>query len=329
MTKPAIQFHHERISTDSVDWSDRTFSVRLGRDNGDLKRSIGRCGLLSPPLLLSGRSAGGMTVVCGFGRLEAIRDLGVPACDARVSADSVEPAEGLTIAIEENAGGRGFNAAEQAVAVGKLTDFGVPSREIISCFLPLLGLRPDCFTLERFLHLSALDADALLALAAGRLSEEAACCLSPLEPGDRRCLLRLLCTALPFGKNKQIELVESVLAVTTRDGISVNDLFESSGIGHLIDADDPDPFLRAAEVRHIVRKQRYPRLSAWDERVRAFRLSRPPSCFRLEPPPNLEGGKMQAEFSFASRREFHDCLRQLKEFGSSQGLEKALELLRG
>jgi ParB-like chromosome segregation protein Spo0J len=319
-------FTSREVLLHSIDFEDRTFCLRVGRNDDSLKESIIRFGLLNPPIVRETASGTRMHIVCGFARLDVLRNLGWSGTNAFVMPEAQASRECLAIAIHENAHGRGFNPAEKALALAKLGAF-FEKPEIISTFMPLLGLKPDLFTLEKTLELADLDFDILVSLAKGDLSEEGASLLSGANRRDTRPLFEIV-RKLRVGKNKQVELIDSLIAISIREETPVNKFLESSGIDALIDSERFDPVLRADAVRRIVRNARYPRLSEWESEVDELEKRRSSLHFRLEPPRNLEGAEIRAEFFFSNGDEFKNRLKDLDDFGRSEELRRVLKLLQ-
>ena len=127
MGKPVLPTHLKQVSLDDIDLNDQTFQFRLELKSGDLRQSIEREGQKFPVVLR--RDKPPYQLVCGFRRIEALKESGSPTAMALVLPGLSED-EAYRLSILENRERAPLSELDMANAVAKLRTRGRRQGEI-------------------------------------------------------------------------------------------------------------------------------------------------------------------------------------------------------
>ena len=298
-----------------IDERDSFFRISFGKDLSSLETSLALSGLLAPLILRE--KEGGYQVICGFRRLEALRHLGQERVWALIySPEELPDQKGIVRAVAHNIPG-GMNLVEKAQAVTKFKACGLMEEEIVSQWLPVLGLQPHKRVYAKLLRIADLPEGIKAYIVEQGLSLSTAS-LFPLFREEELSALAPLISSLRPGENKTKEILTHLHEIALREGTSVTALLEEArGLW----AGDDGRAERLERFRDWLRRRRYPRFSPLKEEFEKFRASlRLPPSFSLHPPPFFEGEEFRVELRFSDRE-------QLMEL--SQGFRRLLESLQG
>ncbi|MBW1646464.1 MAG: hypothetical protein JRJ56_09155, partial [Deltaproteobacteria bacterium] len=211
-------FRQESISCSlaEIDFTDRQYPFSYGRDDGRLRQSVVREGVVQPPLLAAG--AAGLVIVCGRRRLEALRQVRGTAAgkiEAWLAVDA-DPAALCLHALWENAGHRQFNPVEAADIFTVLEKL-LPAAALGDEILGVLGLPPKAKFLRRCRVIAAMEDEVRRRLAAGLLDGETVDLLADWLAADRRELLALA-EELTLNRNRLREITRLAADLAGRDG---------------------------------------------------------------------------------------------------------------
>ena len=162
--------------------------LRVGSKNEALRRSIERIGLTTP-LLLQRHTGSRLRIVCGFQRQRLAASVGLKTVPAQVTEEG-DRHKLFDLALFENLGTREFSQLEKALAVTKLAvELGISEKEIISSYLPALGVRPDRFHYKRCIAVARLPLEIQKSLSILRV--EIALRLARWTTGEQQLFLDL------------------------------------------------------------------------------------------------------------------------------------------
>mgnify|MGYP003393872726 CR=1 FL=1 len=321
------QLHDIPLTAIALD--DTTFVVTYRPEMQALQRSVARMGVLTPVHLRRLAPELPLQVICGSKRLLACQQTGhsvVPALVHDAAELSVE--EAFLLALHDNLGCRTLNAVEKARVLRRLQDeFQYPASTLLQEFCPLLDLPPRSDTLVAYGVLPTLDEALQAAVVDGALQLETALWIGARAGEDLAALLGLF-SGLKFGANRARECVTYIDEICQRDACSAAVLLRQLGLLALL----PEPQLSGPQkierVRQLLRQERYPQLSAYEQRFQeAVRLLRLPPQISLRPPAYFDGQQYQVSLSFGQRQELEHYAQRLLEAARHEALETLLELL--
>lgn len=321
--------YFDKLPISAIDAEEEPFRVTFPGKEAELARSIKEVGLLHPLTLRESRRGGKYEVVCGYGRLRAV----TAACLGEVSAycysaEVMDDLSALKLNLAENVSSRQLNIVEKGEALRKLSlSFGVPRREIINDYMPRLELEPSPKVLDDLLAIVELERDMKLYIVERGIAPGVAARLASFRGDDRRKLFDLV-QNLRLGTGMMRDVLELLEEVSLRDGQPVGQILGDSALRDIISSHDLTSSQKAARLKLMLRKIRYPRLSLLDERFVAIRKK---LAFRpglsLEAPPFFEGDWLKAEFRFSRAEELEAFARELLEASRKTEISELLDLV--
>jgi len=292
------------IPLSSVDLEDRFFVITFAPDLEALKNSLARVGMRYPPLVQEVSPDIHYRVVSGHKRILAARELGWERLNVDLARAEEKDLELFLGGLDENLGTRALNVVEKVLILEKLRhQFDLTEEEVLSNHLPRLGLGSDPQTLSLYLSLAGLEEEILRGLAAGELSLSTAHRLTSRTPEERLVFFRLVHRLRP-GKNLQREFFDLLSDIGRREKVAIDVILSEESFS-LPAADDDIPApQRMKQIREILLRRRYPRLTeAMDRYERLRRQFRLPPRIALSAPPFFEGKDWRLSVAFRSREE--------------------------
>ncbi len=313
----------EKVSLEQIDTDDRTYSVTEGRDIGKLCDSLSDVGLLNPPCLKYCPSQKAYRIVCGFQRIQAAQHLGWKEIPAWILDSALDDKTLLLCSLHDNLAHREFNPVEKAGCVKKLLDC-LPRQEIVSTWLPRLGLPPKTKSLDSALAIAGLDKELRNAILQGILAEKSAVRLAGMQSADREALFSLFSRA-HFSTSKQAEIIEYCRDIAARDGIDISAVLQDKRIWAVLDREQLTRSQQGEKIRQIIKKIRYPRLT---EREKRFADTKKrlglPRGIDLISPPFFEGNTYQMHISFSTPRELSTAVDRMSGIARDSALTTLL-----
>lgn len=260
-----------RISIHKIDFQDNTFCLTSFEDQSlpdELIDSIKRVGILHPPILKE-KSTNSYLILTGRKRLCAARDvLRFTACNCRIVPMETPEIDCLAIVLEEALASEGLTPVEKAVFMQKSLQW-IDEQELIENFLPVLGLTPHSYHIQRTLALLSLEEPILRAVHEGRLEEGVARELCKLGFGDRIAIYDLIdLLRLSVGNQKKITTICKELSARNND--SIRTLLAHPDVSDILNHRDANPPQKTANLMAWLTKKRFPRLSAAESDFRKF-----------------------------------------------------------
>lgn len=312
------------IPVSAIDLNDRACVVTWGRACAGLVSSIQGVGLITPPVLAAQPGKPTFRIVCGFLRVQALRQVGVSELPARIIQPGAPEAEMLAWALHDNLAHRAFNPVEQAGAAVRLL-CRLPEKEVVGLWLPLLGLPPTMKALDTCLRIDGLEPELKDALAAGLLSGHSAAELAAL-PADERLALYRLFTSVHLSVSKQAEVIESCADLARRDTLSIGHILQSAGMQAILADPNSNLSQKGEQVRAWLRSRRFPRLTRRQERFAALAKKLPHAGgVRLAPPPSFEGSTYRIEIAFTRQEALAAAARTVQALAEDEHLRQVLE----
>ena len=283
-----------------------------------LKGSIHRFGVLNPPYLLTNPDST-FTVVAGYQRLLAVREMGWSNIVCQVLPDDFPPFEALLLNLHDNLVHRHLNSVEKGMVLKRLTRF-LDREEIITSFMPILGITSNKQTLELLLGLEELEATIRISVAMERLSLRVAGLMAGLGRDDR---LRIndLFTSLKWSFNRQWEVTQWIKEIASREGRSIKEIIDEGEILRVLNDERRNNPQKVKSIVKILKARRFPYLL---EAEKSFKkgLSNMslPSRVEVIPPPFFEGIDYRLEIVFTKGRELKEKLAVLSHLSALEGV---------
>ncbi len=290
-----------------IDFADRTFPFSYGPCPDRLEKSIATAGFLHPPLLVAGEN--GFLIVCGRRRLEVLRKLAEDSGEAEISVNLAENSslqELFRRALWENLAIREFNLVETAdIYSAALKIFTVD--EVEKEIMPVLKMPLRPRFRGRCQAIADFSQELRDLLAVGSVDAETVDLIKEWSADERSALIDLV-TESNLRRNKLREVVGRLDDLARRDQISPLGLLTAVRQAALDEASNIDvellrrhlkarlyPQLTAAHLEFVARQEKFPWLKH----------------FRLEPPPDFEGGDYRLSFTFTNSKEWEKICAEL------------------
>lgn len=282
-----------------IDARDERFRITTRRANDDLHLSIGRLGLLVPPLMLPG--AAGFIIVSGFRRTAACRGLGWDSIRARI-LQKASLYECALKAIAANSLERPLNLIETSRAL-RLLDRYAPEGRAAPEHTAALGLPTHAGIAARLKTLCRLPAEVQEAILEETVSLAMACEIGRMEEGLAVVFARLF-RQLKTSLNKQREIVTLVAEIARREGINPREVLAEDRLSRLMDAQDLDRNQKTQRIRKQLRQRRFPALVAAEDNFHSLRQRLAlGDNLQLAPPRDFEGTRFALTLNFESLEE--------------------------
>jgi hypothetical protein len=109
----------------------------------------------------------------------------------------------------------------------------ISTEEIVTNFMPILGIPSNKQQLELFLGLEELEKTIKISVAMGRLSIRVAGLLRYVEKNDRLEINDLF-TSLKWSFNQQWETIQWIKEIASREGRSIKEIIDSKDINEVL-----------------------------------------------------------------------------------------------
>ena len=316
-----IPVQETTIALAAIDWRDTTFQITYGRSLQPLKASIQAIGLQQLPVLQES-GVKRMRIVSGRRRLLVWKQLNRSECPVRlVSAD--QPEQGLFLYSFYEAIGRGdLNGIEQAVILEKLVRY-FPEDQVLSDYMPLLGLPPKKEILARHLRIAAAGPWFWPAVVEGRLFPETLEWIDKDFP-SQRALLSALVIHLRWGYQKQRQFLAGLKELALRRQVEPEEIITASPITDWLKRGDLSPQQKGEAIRKFLHEALFPISTETEKEFneKRARMKLDPRT-QLTPPPFFEGGTYRLEVRFSEEsalRESLDRIQRALESGCFEDL---------
>ena len=300
----------QEVVLDNIDDSPGPFCMSYGFDLGPLTSSIRHIGILNPPLLRNDR--GNLAVIAGYRRIKALKSLQTAKAPCRlVSGDDMAPIECLLLNLHDNLGTRGLNDMEKGMVLNRLAAW-IPREEMVSRYMPLLGLRPHAKTLCFFEELERdFDVKTQTFVAEGGLSWRTVKMLTDMEDTSRAALLKAI-SYLRLSINQQIQFIDILVDISYIDKKPISELVDGLAIGDVNEGKDNNRPQEAKLLLNQLRARRNPTVvraeNHFSKTVSRLNL---PDGVRITAPPFFESEYYRMDIRFRQGKDLRETLQRL------------------
>lgn len=290
---------------------DGPFCMSFDFDLEILKKSISKYGIINPPYLIKNRD-NSYTVVTGYKRLLAAKDLGWKGLECNVLPDSFTKCDALLFSLDDNLLHREFNSIEKAMIIDRLDNF-LTKEEIIEKYLPLLTIPANKHSLILYLNLKKLEDTVKVSVARDAVSLKVAGLMEHIDRESRLGINNLF-NYFKFSINQQLQLFQYLEEISRREGQSIKDIIDSSDIQEIVTNANMNKPQKVKAITAVLKSRRFPSLF---EAQMAFkkgldRLSLP-SGVNVTPPPFFEGVDYRLEIDFSNGKELAGTINKLNK----------------
>jgi len=312
----------EKISTERIDFLDRYYSISPFPFNEErLFTSIKAAGVTTP-VRLEGSPGNFFRIVSGFKRVAVSLRLGIEWVPAIIQQKG-DPLHTFRQAALENFGTRDLHDLEKAEIIRKLVEIHlVAEAELLSLYLPSIGVKGTRYELERMLSLAALGESLKRACIT-----EGLLCSSALEirawPETEQQLFVEQVARLRLGTNKQKQLLRLLEDLKKREKTSLASLWCACGLDG-----DGTAELGFEEIHARLSRRRYPVLAGhearWESLKERLRLR---GDIKLQVPRHFDGDRITITLSAADPAELREKAEELLAAADKKEMKEIFSLL--
>jgi ParB family chromosome partitioning protein len=317
-----MRFNEQSLPLNSLQLEETVYRITTSTAIDKLKDSIVALGVLDPPILR--QKAGGYQILAGFRRIDACRLLGRYDIRVRVLPTDIDDSTCVRLAIADNSLKRPLNLIETARALNLLAGVAADEMEL-SRLAAGLALPDNPSLIQKIMLLTTLPAGLQSRLAVGELSLAMALELKRLDSTTAVSMGRLFAD-LKLGLNRQREILSLMTEIGRREGITLAELLTDTTLVNLISAPDLERSQKAGQLRSLLRRRRYPVISAararFQDLVRYLNLG---PGVQLVPPGNFEGTTYTLAITFDRLEQLRDRRLQIENLLRSQPLKTFFE----
>jgi len=297
------------IAISDIDFKPGPFCMSFHFNLEPLKASIKKFGVINPPYLLR-NSDNNFSVVAGYQRLMAVKELGWQDIMCHILPDSFSLLDALLFNLNDNLLHRQLNNIEKGMILQRLTRF-ITTEEIVTNFMPILGIPSNKQQLELFLGLEDLEERIKISVAMEQLSIRVAGLLRYLEKNDRLAINDLF-TSLKWSFNQQWEIIQWIKEIASRVGCSMKEIIDSKDIKEVLDTTMMNKPQKAKGIVKLLKYMRFPSLSKaeklFNKSISNLSL---PFGVKIIPPPFFEGTDYKLEIKFRKDEDLKGKLANL------------------
>jgi ParB family chromosome partitioning protein len=298
-----------KIVVSNIDLEPGPFCMSFNFSLEQLKNSIERFGVLNAPYVIEVPESR-YTVVSGYRRLLAVRELGWREVVCHVLPASFPPLEALLLNLHDTIVHRRMNEIEKAMALVRLSRY-VKKEALIKEFMPMLGIPANRQNLDILLRVPELEKQVRISIAAQRISLRVAGLMITLDSGNRLKVNELF-TGLKLSFNQQWEVIQWIVEIASREGRSPKEILEDDALTKTMNNSEMSNPIKSKKIVKILRKRRFPSLvkaeTAFKKGVSRLSL---PQGLKIIPPPFFEGKKYRLEIVFSQGKELKEKVESL------------------
>ena len=322
MKKP-IQSTPLQVEISDIDLNPGPFCMSFHFSLEQLKGSIERFGVLNAPYVIKA-SDSRYTVVVGYRRLLALRELGWLEALCHVLPGNFPPLEALLLNLYDNLIQRKMNDIEKGMVLKRLARF-VEHEQIITQFMPMLDVPANRQTLRLFLGLEELEEPIKLSIAEQRMSLRVAGLIMNLGTQDRLKISELF-TTLRWSFNQQWEAIQWIMEIASREGRSIEEVINDREVTEILHGSRMSNPQKLKDIVMVLKKRRFPSLMKAENEFRKGISALPlPKGVKISPPPFFEGIDYRVEIVFTKGKELRGKLEKLSHL---PGLDKVTDFWR-
>jgi ParB family chromosome partitioning protein len=313
-----------KIVLSEIDLEPGPFCMSFNFSLEQLKNSIERFGVLNAPYVIKA-SDSRYTVVTGYRRLLAVRELGWAEVLCHVLPANFPPLEALLLNLHDTIVHRKMNEIEKAMVLERLNRY-VKQEALMKEFMPMLSIPANRQNLDIFLQVPKLEEQVRMSIATQRISLRVAGLMMTLDSDDRLKVNELF-TALKLSFNQQWEVIQWIVEIASREGRPPKEVLEDDAVTEIVNNSEMSNPIKSKTIVKILRKRRFPSLvkaeKAFKKGVSKLSL---PQGVKIIPPPFFEHRNYRLEIGFSQGKDLKEKAERLSRL---PGLEQITDFWKG
>ena len=312
----------DSISLSKINTEDETYRITTRISFNDLLATIRKLGLLHPPWLIERPS--GYTIVCGFRRIAACRQLGWQSITARILNASADQFIVAQLAIADNALQRPLNLVETSRAINLLIDV-CPNQQHLKKALSSLCLPTSSVASSKIQQICRLPLSIQNGILTDTINLSMALELGKLDSAVSDVLV-VLFQQLKIGLNRQRELLLLISEIASREDIPIQQLIAEKPLLDLLQNTDLVLAVQRQGIRSYLRKRRYPTITEaeanYQKQVSQLKLGK---HIQLVPPRDFEDTEYTMTLRFKNQQDLSGLKKRIGKILEHPALGKILK----
>jgi hypothetical protein len=316
----------EEIELGHIDFENDTYRISEDLECAPVRDSLREIGQLNPVLLLERHPR--KQIVCGFRRLQALKQLNRRGALARILDDrTIDSRKAFDVALWENLSHRQFSPLEKARVLFKLRNlFKTSEHEIVQRYLPCLGLKPHQSVLHTYLRLNGLHAGPRKCFAEGKLTLSSMESLAEM-PHAVQERLALCMERMQLSASMQKKVLVLLADLGAMRDVQLGAPLNDEEVQDVLHDSRLSPFQKGEKVHAYLYRKRYPRVSqafqSFMERKKSIDL---PGSIRIIPGPFFETPDLRVEFDASTAERFRELAAELNKAAQNPELDRLFDI---
>ncbi len=316
-----ITFTVDSIPLSEINHTDDSYRVTTNNKCEDLIESISEIGLINLPILRQNQH--GYYIISGFRRIAACRNLKLNSIQARIVVKCNSEIELVKLVIADNSCQRSLNLIECSRSIQLLNHHITEKKDLfeISEKLGIVNSLPLFTKIEKLCRLPDLIQNCILD---NTISLSMAIELSTLKK-EEGVAFALLFKNLQIGLNLQNELMTLIQEISSRDTTPLLAILYEKELQELVKSEEYTRPQISQQIRLYLRKMRYPRITAYEKKIRTDinNLKLGPKTV-IKPPKNFEGTGYNLNLAFHNIHDLKNHQSTLEKLIKSPELKSIL-----
>ena len=318
-----MQYNTANVRISRIEADNNTYMITTRDATTSLVDSIAAIGLINPPILLP-VARERYTIISGFRRITACRQLGWDRIDARILDDDTSSRQCALVAIAENCAQRELNLIETSRAI-HLLSVETPDDESVAALAGQAGLALVPAVVRKVRPLCRLPQRLQRGIVSGTIALAMAERLQCLSEADAHAAFDLF-QEIRAGLNVQREILDHAGDIARREDLKVKDVLCGDALMDIRADPDLEPARKAGLIRVALKRGRYPALSAAEETFaqQSGKLDLRKDM-QLVPPAGFEGPDYNLTLRFRSVEQLEQQTAVLDKLVKGAAIKKILE----
>ena len=290
-----MRYKEHVVWLSSIDFMDDSYHITTETRIDELSESIKFAGVINLPLLKKEGSK--YTIISGFRRISALRQIGRSRIKSRILEPGTEKLACVKFAIADNSFQRTLNLVESSRALCLLSPFFKKNDSLTRAAIGL-GLPGSPSLVNKIKNICRLPHLLQKAIISGNISFPMAIDLGTMPPDEALAIVKLF-DSLNLSLNKQREILTFIREISLRETLSVLEILEDKRLKEILNDKDLDRVQKTRMIRFSLKKWRFPVIVKIEQEFEAKRkrLNLVPGL-KLIPPKNFESTEFMLAMSF-------------------------------
>jgi hypothetical protein len=321
-----MEFDYQSVALTRIRITDATYCITDQKPSDELVRSIDDLGLIHPPILLPSKDK--FVIISGFNRIAACRLLDRTHVTSGVVHPDTPPAKCAIIAVADTTVRRNLNLVEQARAIGLLSRF-YDRKETLDAAARRVGLKWSEHLAAKLKKVTRMTPLLQSGLTCGTIALPVALAIHDMTDHEGANAISRILHAADYSLSQQREVFDAIVAISSREAISVEELLHQGDIGALLDDDALEHRQKKQLLRQYLKNRRYPTIASVQKQYEKIRKQlKLKKNMQLIPPSNFESPAFALRLEFENPSELDALRNELDRLVSTADIHRLWDLYK-